>query len=127
MHSQVSAMDKPVGIRLAVVGTRTFTDYPVLCKALDAVRTKHAVEKIVSGGARGADRLAERYAKENGIPMQIKVPDWKTHGKRAGLLRNTDIVNACDVLCAFWDGKSRGTQDSIDKAKKAGKVVIVIM
>lgn len=54
------------------------------------------------------------------------LPDWDKYGKSAGFKRNTTIVEACDTLLAFWDGKSRGTQDSIAKAEKLGKLTIVI-
>jgi hypothetical protein len=114
------------GVWLAVVGSRGFTDYQKLTNTLDEFRSKHPIKGIISGGARGADSLAQRYAEERNIRTQIFLPDWDKHGKIAGILRNQDIVDACNVLIAFWDGKSRGTKDSINKAKKKGKEVFVI-
>ena len=105
----------------AVVGSRNFTNYDQLSEEL----SKYNIHEIVSGGAIGADSLAERYALEWEIPIRIFKPDWST-GRGAGLARNTDIINAADIIIAFWDGISTGTKDSINKAKKAGKQLIII-
>lgn len=98
--------------KLAVVGSRGFTDYQTLCAVLDAWELPFS---LVSGGARGADNLAERYAAEHHIPIRIIRADWNAHGKTAGFLRNTKIVEESDDCVAFWDGKSRGTLDTIQK------------
>jgi predicted Rossmann fold nucleotide-binding protein DprA/Smf involved in DNA uptake len=109
-------------MNVAVVGSRTFTDYARLKKELDQQQN---IVKIISGGARGADRLAARYARENQIPLQEFLPDWKTHGRKAGILRNRDIIKNADAVVAFWDGKSRGTQNSIELAEKSNKKLYV--
>lgn len=80
---------------------------------------------IISGGAKGVDTLAEEYAHKKGIPVKIFRPDYKQYGKRAPLIRNKEIVNACDRLIAIWDGKSRGTSFTIHCARSAGKEVKV--
>lgn len=59
--------------------------------------------------------------------MIIFKPDWKKFGKKAGLLRNTIIIDNSDTVFAFWDGKSSGTKDAITKAEKVGKQVITIL
>lgn len=112
-------------MRIVIVGGRDFTDYKLLCSYLDQLHTED-ITCIISGGAAGADSLAERYAKYYGIPMEVYKPDWHTHGKAAGFLRNQTIVNHCDKVLAFWDGKSRGTADTIAKAKVAGKPVLIV-
>jgi hypothetical protein len=106
-------------MKLAVVGSRSFIDYEFLKKML----AFHECTQIISGGARGADRLAKQYAAENGISIREFLPDWDTHGKSAGYLRNKQIVEACDELVAFWDGESRGTKYSITLAEEANKPV----
>ncbi len=108
----------------AVVGSRTFGDYSLLCKTLDTHRSQFRA--IVSGGAMGADSLAARYARENCIPLTELRPDWKAHGVGAYLVRNTDIVAGADYVIAFWNGKSPGTRDTIRKAVNAGKRVQII-
>lgn len=106
-------------MNLAVVGSRSFTDYDFMKKIL----AFHKCSKIVSGGAQGADALAKKYAVENGIAYQEFLPNWNQLGKSAGFIRNKQIVDASDELVAFWDNKSPGTKHSIDIAETAGKPV----
>ena len=108
-------------MNVGVVGSRTFSDYKKLSETLD----KYAITTIVSGGAKGADSLAEKYAKAYGLEMVVFKPNWEL-GKRAGRLRNSDIVNASDMIVAFWDGKSKGTLDSINKAELCNKFVEIV-
>lgn len=111
-----------MSMRVAVVGSRSFADYERLRFVLNGL----TIGLIISGGARGADKLAERYAEEHGIETKVFLPDWDAHGKSAGFLRNEDIVRACDMLVAFWDGKSKGTQHSIRLADEQDKNLVVI-
>lgn len=108
-------------MKLAVVGSRTFTNYGFLKKMLGF----HTCTQIISGGAKGADTLAKQYAGENGIPVKEFLPNWERDGKAAGFIRNKQIVNACDELVAFWNSTSRGTKHSIDLAEAAGKPVYI--
>ncbi len=111
-------------MKIAVIGSRNFNDYSLLKNIMD--KYKNECEGIVSGGARGADKLAERYAEENQIPLKVFKPEWKRYGKGAGLIRNRTIVENADLIIAFWDGKSKGTKYTIDYAKKCGKKVEII-
>ena len=110
-------------VHVAVVGTRTFANYALLAETLGGLAGPLA---IVSGGAAGADALAERFARERGLPLAVFRADWRRHGRAAGPLRNAQIVAACDRLVAFWDGESPGTRDSIAKARAAGRPVTVV-
>lgn len=109
-------------MKLAIIGSRTFNDYELLKKECDNLN----IEEIISGGAKGADSLGEKYAIENNIKFTIFKPDWKKYGKRAGFLRNIDIINSCDSVLAFWDGNSKGTQHSINLGHKHNKPVTII-
>lgn len=109
-------------MKVAVIGSRGFTNYDLLKNELD----KYTISMIISGGAIGADKLAEKYAKENNIKTQIIYPDWNTYGRGAGLIRNKDIVNESDIVIAFWDGTSKGTKFSIDYANKNNKKINMI-
>jgi hypothetical protein len=109
-------------MKVAIIGSRGFTDYELIKKTLKPL----GITLIISGGAAGADTLGEKYANENGIETLIFKPDWKTHGKIAGFLRNTQIVEASELVIGFWDGTSKGTKDSLDKANKLGKKVLII-
>jgi hypothetical protein len=81
--------------------------------------------ELVSGGARGIDRLAEAYADAHGIPKRIIRPDYGRYGRGAPLRRNREIVDCADCVIALWDGVSRGTQYTIDYARRSGKPVRV--
>jgi hypothetical protein len=109
---------------VAIIGSREFNDYNLMCKTLNPVKDK--ITLIVSGGAYGADKLGERFAEDNNIPTKIFIPDWDRLGKRAGFVRNKDIVNAADVIIAFWDGKSPGTASALDYAESVEKPFKVI-
>ena len=113
-------------MKLAVVGSRGFDNYEMLKAKLDLISEKFLISLIISGGAIGADSLAEKWAKENKVPTQIFLPDWRKHGKKAGYLRNIEIVKNADAVIAFWDGTSKGTKLSIDLAKEYKKQLIVI-
>jgi hypothetical protein len=108
-------------MKLAIVGSRTFNDYEMVKTALKDL----AITEIVSGGAKGADTLAEQYAAENNIPVKVFKPDWAKYGRGAGPVRNKQIVEYADKVIAFWDGESRGTKSSIDLAEKQGKLLEV--
>ncbi len=109
-------------MKVAVIGSRGFNNYDLLKKTLSNIE----ITLLVSGGATGADSLGEQYAIENNIETKIFLPDWDKHKRAAGMIRNTDIVNESEVVVAFWDGNSRGTLDSINKAKKSNKKLIII-
>jgi predicted Rossmann fold nucleotide-binding protein DprA/Smf involved in DNA uptake len=111
--------------KLAIVGSRNFDDYALLNEKLAPY--KDVAGLVVSGGAKGADSLGEKWAKENNIPVKIFYPDWKKYGRAAGLVRNKEIINNAEVVIAFWDGQSSGTKSSIELAKKAGKKVEVVL
>jgi hypothetical protein len=81
---------------------------------------------VVSGGAQGVDHTAEVYAKGRNLRCLVFPADWRKHGKAAGLLRNTDIVNTSQWVVAFWDGVSHGTADSIRKSVQSGKPTTVV-
>ena len=82
---------------------------------------------IVSGGARGADAAAERCAREYGYELEVHPADWDKHGKRAGILRNLEMLDSgVGCVLAFWDGKSRGTAHTIEEAKRRDIKVWVV-
>ena len=109
-------------MQLAVIGSRTFEDNALLAAVLD----KYDITRIISGGARGADLLAEQYAQRKGLPSLVFKPDYDKFGRSAPLVRNQQIVDAAEQIIAFWDGKSRGTAHSLEYARKKGKPVHII-
>ena len=111
-------------MKLSVIGSRSFNNYELLKKII--IEKYPTVKVIVSGGARGADQLAEKFAVEMGLKKEIYLPDWNLHGKSAGFIRNRSIIENCDMVVAFWDGKSKGTKNSIDLAKRILKPVLIV-
>lgn len=100
-------------MKVIVAGGRDFNDYELLKSKLDTY-LKNAVDiEIVCGGARGADALGARYAKERGHKIAQFPADWGKYGKAAGHIRNQDMGFYADTLVAFWDGKSAGTRNMI--------------
>jgi hypothetical protein len=116
------------GKKIAVIGSRSLTDKQLVYDFLD--RNYDKIKMIVSGGATGADSMAQEWAKERGFPVLVFYPRWKerdgTHNKGAGFKRNRHIVEEADVVVAFWDGASKGTQNSLDTAKQLNKPVKII-
>lgn len=99
-------------MKVAIIGSRGITNADV-GKYIPPDATL-----IISGGARGVDRLAERYADEHGIEKLIFLPQYELYGKSAPLIRNRLIVDNADLVIAFWDGESSGTSYTIDYAKR---------
>ena len=108
-------------MNVAIVGGCDFDDYEQFKSCIDGEKIKF--KSIISGGARGVDTLAERYAKEIGVPVKIYWPDWTKHGKAAGPIRNRQIIENADCVIAFWDEKSPGTRCSIKIAEELKKPV----
>lgn len=111
-------------MKLAVVGSRSFCNEVLLEKTLESYKGK--IKVVVSGGAKGADAMAESWAKKNSVETLVFKPDWQKYGKGAGPVRNRDIIANCDHCVAFWDGKSKGTKSSIDLCKKLNKTITVV-
>ena len=111
---------------LIIAGGRYFNDYKLLSWKVEKLCGGKTISKIISGGARGADSLGEKYAVEKGIPIERFIPDWDGDGKKAGMLRNLDMADCATHLIAFWDGKSKGTLHMIKEMKRLGKPVRVV-
>ena len=77
-----------------------------------------AVTEIVTGGAKGIDSCAMRYAEVHQIRLVTLPPDYRRYGRGAPLKRNIEIIEYADCVLAFWDGKSRGTRFVIDECKR---------
>jgi hypothetical protein len=112
-------------LNVIVAGGRDYSDYNAVKTKLDNFRStlKPGTEiNIISGGAKGADNLGERYASENKLGIQRFKADWNEYGKAAGPIRNADMAAEGDVLIAFPGGA--GTKDMIKTMRNKGKRVI---
>ena len=105
-------------MKVIIAGSRDFDDYEVLCKYCDFLLQSQTDIEIVSGTARGADQLGEKYATERGYKITKFPADWDKLGKAAGYIRNEEMAKYADALIAFWNGNSKGTEHMINLANK---------
>lgn len=110
-------------MRLAVIGTKEFQDYKFLTSVLNQIS---GISTIVSGASAGTDKMAARYALEHNIKLIEFPPDYDKNGEEAKHFRDRQIVENCDELIAFWDGKCEGTKYTMDYAEKLGVSVEIL-
>lgn len=117
-------------MKILVVGSRTFNQYELMVRTLDKVilestgiardgNNNHI--EIISGGAHGADKMSEVYAKQINCKMTIFPADWRKHGRSAGFTRNKEMVEYGPDLCvAFRVSGSLGTSHTIKLCREKG-------
>lgn len=105
-------------MKVAIVGSRDFSDYKLFCAYMEEFRKHIDIEMIISGGARGADYMAYQYAVDNGITFVCHPPVPEDGFPRAFFRRNLRIVANSEAIIAFPKGKSSGTRHTISVAKK---------
>lgn len=116
---------------LLVAGSRGFDSWRqdalehVLNQASYALDMKFG--KIIHGGARGVDRMAGIWAESKGYPVSVYPAYWELHGKRAGYIRNSLMVEDADAAIIVWDGKSKGTKHTIDLMTASGKPYVLVV
>ncbi len=112
--------------RVIIAGSRGFDNYEMLKSKCNLFLKNKMDITILSGTARGADLLGEKYAEEMGFQIERHPADWDRYPRSAGYVRNAEMAMAADALIAFLDGKSRGTQNMIQKATGCGLQVRVV-
>ena len=122
--------------KIIVAGSRNFSNYNLLKLELNKFidEYKNTLNSsdddkigIISGHARGADKLGEQYARAHNHFCYIMPANWDKYGKRAGYIRNSKMAEKGNALIAFWDGQSKGTYNMIELAKKAGLKTKIIL
>lgn len=128
-------------MKLGITGSRTITDFDFIPyftmqdKAFRAFCRQHGlgrrkITEVISGGAKGIDMLAFQTAESIGIRNRQFLPERKKFpGKmvlKAFLERNKQIVDSCDILLAVWDGRSHGTKNTLNYARKINKPAFLI-
>ena len=114
--------------RVIIGGCRDFNDYSIAREFIADTLAQLAISEnitIISGGCRGADKLGERYATENGLMLEIYKADWIRYKRAAGPIRNKEMVLVSDAVICFWDGQSKGTKSLAELARKNGKAVFI--
>lgn len=113
---------------IIVTGTKSFADYELLKKKCDQYlnaltdgsESDSESIKIITGDDGNAEKMAQRYANENGLESEIYLLEYETYGSLAAKERNTNMVNNADGAICFWNGSSRGVKMTIDLCRKKG-------
>jgi hypothetical protein len=110
-------------MRTIIAGSRDLNSYTLVANAVQESGIEPTV--VLSGGARGIDSQAEKWASRRGIPVEYYPAMWKLWGNSAGPRRNVEMAANADALIAVWDGSSRGTKHMIETALSKGLTVYV--
>jgi len=117
-------------MKILICGSREFSDYNNFSRRMDEYLSSSDMSQIeiVSGGAKGADSLAQRYAEERQLKFTLFPADWQQYGRSAGYIRNGEMAKYCsgpkNTCVAFWDGKSLGTKHMMHTALKERMSVV---
>ncbi len=108
--------------RILVTGSRTWDAEGSLRQILIGVASEHPELIVVHGACpRGADAMADTWAKDYGFAVERHAADWDRYGKPAGFRRNAEMVAlGADVCVAFIRNGSRGATHCADLAQEAG-------
>lgn len=114
-------------MKVIVAGSREFTDKEAIRDEMNKAWREWGPFEVVSGMARGVDRLAAEIAREAGITVHEFPADWDRYGRSAGYRRNEKMAQVADGLIAFWQDGSRGTRHMIDLAREYDLLEWVLM
>lgn len=103
-------------MKTIIAGSRTIEDYDIVLAAILA--SNFDITEVVSGCARGVDKLGERFAEDVELPIKYFPADWDKYGKKAGYIRNEEMANYADAAICIWDGESKGTENMINISTK---------
>ena len=110
-------------MKTIIAGSRTITDFELLEQAIETCGFE--ISTVISGCAKGLDRLGEFWAEKYEIPI-LKFPaDWVKYGRGAGPVRNKEMAKNADACIVLWDGKSKGAKNMIDLARKNNLLLYV--
>jgi predicted Rossmann fold nucleotide-binding protein DprA/Smf involved in DNA uptake len=112
-------------VKVAIVGSRHFSEPD---RVADYVNALPHGASIITGSASGVDAAATKAARSKGIAVQVipaSFDELADPSKSAA--RNQRLVDACDILVAFWDGSSKGTRNTVDRALDSGKEVHIFV
>jgi len=110
-------------MKLIIAGSRNFHDYNSVEQKINDLVKLNFPSCVISGCCQGADRIGELWAEKNNTPV-VKFPaDWDKFGKQAGPIRNKQMAEYADALILIWDGKSKGSKNMLEEAKKSGLAI----
>lgn len=108
-------------MRILITGSRDWTDAATIEAALLEFDKSWDVTLMSGACPTGADALCEEFAHHAGWKVEVYPADWDAYGKKAGFIRNAEMVNmGADVCIAFIKNGSKGATMTRDLAQKAG-------
>lgn len=123
--------NEPKGILDAEMRTpayqRAGIERRALWRTLDTLHVDRGVSAIIHGGARGADHWGGFWARRMLIEEIAEPADWKTHGKRAGLIRNALMLERHSPGLVVACPGGRGTADMVARARDAGLEIVEVV
>ena len=112
-------------MKVAIVGSRHFSEPARVAEYVNALPPKAS---IITGSASGVDAEATKAARAKGISVQVMPASFdELSDASKAAARNQRLIDACDVLVAFWDGSSKGTRATVDRALDSGKEVHIFV
>jgi hypothetical protein len=113
-------------VRVIIAGSRTITNYTLLCEIMSAVEVMlgEPITLVLTGGAAGVDQMGERWAWSHKVQTKLYPTPWAEHGKAAGPIRNRQMASEADALVLLWDGKSPDSKNMLAEAQRAGLQII---
>ncbi len=111
-------------MKLGIVGSREFPDLKMVEKYINSLPKSLT---LITGDARGVDKTVTQVGARRGMVVDPLKKNYEKHGSGAPFVRNDRIVRESDAVVAFWDGKSPGTQDVMERALKARKLRWIFM
>jgi predicted Rossmann fold nucleotide-binding protein DprA/Smf involved in DNA uptake len=113
------------GLKVAIVGSRHFAEPARVTEYVNSLPSKAS---ILTGSASGVDAAATKAARARGMSVQVMPASFEELSDASkAAARNQRLIDACDVLVAFWDGSSKGTRATVDRALDSGKEVQVFI
>ena len=110
-------------MKVIIAGSRDLGTQSQVTSAIVNSSWEKEITEIVSGTAKGVDRMGEEFGRTYNIKVMQFPANWGRYGKSAGYRRNQQMAEYADVLIAIWDGKSKGTKHMIDIMYRLGKPV----
>ncbi len=109
----------PQGTLVAIAGGKEVADPAAVIARLDQARAKYSDIVIVHGGGPGVEKIAARWAEQNGVHQVVCKPDWDRHGRAAPFRRNEELLNLLPKgVIAFPGGGI--TENLVEKARSLG-------
>jgi UDP-N-acetylglucosamine:LPS N-acetylglucosamine transferase len=113
-------------MKVIIAGSRGFSDFQRMFTECENILSEYSDVEIVSGTAKGADKMGEHYGKLKGFSIKQFPANWNLYGASAGYLRNKEMANYADMAIIFWDGTSRGSKHMIDLAEEKNLIVHIV-